>query len=336
MICYDVSDIPGEIVRERNKLVTRTNKGKFWKPCPGTGEGYYCCGYQILTPLTGCGMYCSYCVLQEYYEYQFQVLYENYADLEAEVHQGLAGKKGVVRFGTGEFCDSLYLEERLGLSQKIAELLVPYPNVLVEFKTKYASVTSLKNISDPSKVVIGFSLNTPDVISCCEKGTSSLEERLNAARACEEMGFWVAFHFDPIVWYDKWKKDYPMVVDYIFSTIKDPRHIAWVSLGGFRTIPSLKNRLREYNRHLPLFSGEMILGSDRKYRYFRPIRVDFYRTMQNSIEKYYPDCTVYLCMESRDVWEEAGMLRRIPGGLTRYLDKRAKVILGLQKENTPI
>lgn len=327
-----VSDIPSEMVRERSRLVTETFKGEFWKPCPGTGEGYYCCGYQIITPLTGCGMYCSYCILQEYYDKPYQVLYENYNDLVEEVRRKLKNREGVVRIGTGEFADSLYLERRLGLSQKIARLLQPYPNVLVEFKTKSINIEPLRNINNPSKVVIGFSMNTPRVIAMHEKGTASLEERLVAAGRCEEMGFGVAFHFDPMVWYSQWKDEYRDVVERIFLTIKDPRHIAWWSLGGFRTMPALKNKLREYNRHLPLFCGEMVPGSDKKYRYFRPIRVDFYRAIQEQVEKYYPGITLYLCMESPEIWEEAGMVKRIPNGLVRYLDERAEVMLGLRKE----
>ncbi len=326
------SNIPLKIMDERNFIQTEIFKGEFWKPCPGTGKGYICCGYQILTPLSGCGMYCSYCILQVYYDHQYQVLYRNFEDLENEVKEKLSKRKGVVRFGTGEFGDSLFLEERFGLSKKIAELLEPYPNVLVEFKTKSAAVESLKEISNPSKVVIGFSVNTPRMIAILEKNTALLKERLEAARYCERMGFWVSFHFDPMLWYDQWEEEYREVVESIFSYIDDPRHIAWWSLGGFRTIPALKKRLKEYNLHLPLFSGEIVLGMDKKYRYFRPIRVDFYKAMQEQVEKYYPETTLYLCMESPEIWEKCGMAKRIPNGLVRYLDERAEVMLNLKKE----
>jgi spore photoproduct lyase len=275
-------------------------------------------------------MYCSYCILQEYYGYHYQVLYKNYDDLVKEVKCKLDGFKGIVRFGTGEFADSLYLEDSLGLSQRIAKLLQPYKNVLVEFKTKSVNIKPLKNIRDPSKIVIGFSMNTTRIVNGLEKGTASVEERLRAAKQCEDMGFWIAFHFDPMVWYPEWEGEYRDVVDTIFSTIENPQHIAWWSLGGFRTMPSLKTRLRECSLHLPLFSGEMIQGSDKKYRYFRPIRADFYRSMLEQIEKYYADTALYLCMESPEIWEASGMLKRIPDGLVRYLDERAEIMLGLK------
>ena len=323
------NNIPKELVAQRNRIEKTENRGDFWKPCPGTGDDYNCCDYQIITPLTGCGMYCSYCVLQEYHSQNHQVQYTNWEQLEHEVAEKMKSWDGVVRFGTGEFADSLYLEKKLGLSQKLAKFLEKYDNVLVEFKTKSTNIEPLKNITDPSKVVIGFSMNTPEMISELESGTASLDERLKAAAECEEMGFWVAFHFDPMVWYPTWEADYREVVDRIFTTIKNPEKIAWWSLGGFRTMPSLKKTLKKLGREMPLFAGELVLGTDRKYRYIRSVRSAFFRVMQEQVEKYHPETTLYLCMESPEVWRDCGMQKRIPDGLKSYLDRRAEKMLGL-------
>jgi spore photoproduct lyase len=298
--------------------------GEFWKPCPGTGGGYLCCGYQILSPQQGCGMYCRYCILQVYFEKQCRVLFENYRDLEREVARKMAVWRGVVRFGTGEFTDSLFAEDKTGLSRKIAATLEPYDNAVVEFKTKSANVANLHEIKRPQRAVIGFSVNTPRVIAMFEKGTASLEERLAAARQCEAKGFHVAFHFDPIIWYDGWEKEYRTVVREIYSHVKNPRAIAWCSMGGFRTNPSLKKYLRTMHEHLPLFSGEMIIGNDGKLRYFRPYRVALYRALLDEFDKHDPAVTLYLCMESAEVWEDCGMAGRIPDGLASYLDARAE------------
>nr|MCU0609391.1 hypothetical protein [Chitinispirillaceae bacterium] len=96
---------------------------------------------------------------------------------------------------------------------------------------------------------------------------------------------------------------------------------------GFRSVPALKKALRKDNTHLPLFAGEMIAGSDGKLRYFRPTRVAFYTAMLDEFERHDPGVTLYLCMESREVWEDSGMIRRIPEGLVRYLDARAETML---------
>jgi spore photoproduct lyase len=316
-------------LNDRAQVTHQNHPGEFWKPCPGTGQDYCCCGYQILTPLTGCGMYCSYCVLQVYFDHQHQTVFDNFTDLEKEVTDKLSRWNGVVRFGTGEFGDSLFLENQFSLSKKIADLLEPYPNAIVEFKTKSVHVGTLDAIKNKKKVIISFSMNTPRMISLLEQNTASLEDRLAAAALSEKMGFWVSFHFDPMIHYDGWEQEYRAVIDRIYSSIKDSNRIAWISLGGFRTIPSLKKLLMQRHQHLPLFSGEMITGMDGKYRYFRPVRVGFYRAMVDQIGKHNPNATVYLCMESLDVWEEAGMIERIPNGLASYLDNRANILLGI-------
>jgi spore photoproduct lyase len=319
-----------DVLKKRNALVRAVHKGEFWKPCPGTTAGYFCCGYQVLTPLTGCGMYCRYCVLQAYLENQGQVVFENFSDLEKEVTHKLAARKGVVRFGTGEFGDSLYLEDKLHLCEKTAELLGPFPNALVEFKTKSTNISGLAGIKNPRKVVVGFSVNTPRMISLFEQGTAPLEERLAAAKRCLDMGFWVAFHFDPIFGYPEWEQEYRAVVSEIFSAVADTSRIAWWSMGGFRSSPALKAWLKKTNDHLPLYAmGEMVQGEDGKIRYFRPVRVEFYSALREEVEKRDPGIPLYLCMESPEVWEESGMMKRIPDGLVRYLDDRAEKMLGM-------
>jgi len=302
-------------------------KGDFWKPCPGTGGGYLCCGYQILSPAQGCGMECRYCILQVYFDDPRPVNFSNYEDLEREVALKMTGRQGVVRFGTGELTDSLYAEPAVGLSRRIAATIEPYANAVVEFKTKSTKVDRLAGIARPERIVIGFSVNTHRMITMHEKKTAPLDQRLAAAARCEAMGFHVAFHFDPMFVYEGWETEYREVVRAIYSHLREPRSIAWISLGGFRTNPALKKYLRRLGSHLPLFAGEMIVGLDGKLRYFRPQRIALFKAMQEEFSRQHPDAPLYLCMESREVWEASGMAIRIPDGLPAYLDRQAERIL---------
>lgn len=306
-----------------------SNKGEFWKPCPGTTGGYLCCGYQIITPMTGCAMYCRYCILQAYFEKEGRVVYDNFEDLEHEIREKLTRWNGIVRFGTGEFADSLHAETQTGLAVAVANLLEPYPDAIVEFKTKSAVVAPLAEIANPRKVIIAFSLNTPRMIAVMERNTAALDERFKAARQCLEKGFNVAFHFDPIFYYEGWEAEYRAVVDMIYDTVSDVRRIAWCSLGGFRSNPALKIHLKARHEELPLFSGEMITGTDGKLRYFRPIRVEIYRAMRDAFYRRQADAPIYLCMESPEVWDESGLGARIRSGLSAYLDDRAKALLSV-------
>ena len=314
----------------RFTLLHSVHHGDFWKPCPGTTGGYLCCGYQIITPMTGCAMHCRYCILQVYFEDEGRVVFDNFDDLKREINDKMNQWRGIVRFGTGEFTDSLHAEEQTGLSVAIAEHLEPWPQAIVEFKTKSAVVSPLARIKRPGKVIIAFSLNTPRIITLMERNTAPLEKRFKAARQCLDMGFNIAFHFDPIFIYDGWEREYRAVVDMIYGVVSDVKKFAWCSLGGFRSNPDLKSYLKERKQHLPLFSGEMITGEDGKLRYFRPIRVEIYRAMQNAFHRHQFDAPLYLCMESPEVWMESGMMEKIPNGLPAYLDKRAEALLSAE------
>ena len=48
----------------------------------------------------------------------------------------------------------------------------------------------------------------------------------------------------------------------------------------------------------------MVLCPDRKLCYFQPLRVGMYRKMLRWIRNASPTVFVYLCMESKEVWEQ--------------------------------
>ena len=48
----------------------------------------------------------------------------------------------------------------------------------------------------------------------------------------------------------------------------------------------------------------MVLCPDRKLRYFQPLRVGMYRKMLRWIRSASPTVFVYLCMESKEVWQQ--------------------------------
>jgi len=54
-----------------------------------------------------------------------------------------------------------------------------------------------------------------------------------------------------------------------------------------------------------LFCREFIRGLDGKMRYFKPIRIEMYRKMVAWIRNCSADVSIYLCMESGEVWEKA-------------------------------
>jgi len=306
-------------------LCLTTNKGPALRPCPGTKE-YICCGYQILHVGTGCPMECSYCILQAYLNDEQVRLFTNWEQIAGDIEEASLLHAGtVLRLGTGEFTDSLYLDHLTAFTRFVVPLIQRTPNMVLEFKTKTDNVDTLLKLQNPDRVIVSFSVNSTNVIKEEERRTASLRQRLAAARRCHENGFVVAFHFDPLIHHKGWEQGYARAVDMLFEAV-DPKAIIWISLGCLRFMPHLKELIKARFPQSTIIYDEFITGLDGKKRYFHPIRIDMYKLMQERIMAHSADVLAYLCMESDGVWQKA--LGRSPGNsktLKQWLDERAKL-----------
>ena len=229
-------------------------------------------------------------------------MYVNIDELFAQVEDRILGEPGrIFRLGTGELGDSLAYD---GIT-RFSKVLVPYfarkENAILELKTKTDEVDNLLGLNHGRKTVTSWSINPEKVIAAEERNAATLEERLTAAERCQKQGYPVGFHFDPLIYYPEWERDYQEVVEKIFERI-DGRGIIWISLGGFRFPPYLKSVIRDRFPSSAILWGELFPGNDGKFRYLKPIRVGMYREMVRWLRNYEPNLFIYLCMESREVW----------------------------------
>jgi spore photoproduct lyase len=302
-------------------------KGRFIKDCPGT-RAYKCCGYQTLNFGNQCSLGCSYCILQVYFPNPNLRLFANLDDLIQQLEHHLRTSRRLVhRIGTGEFTDSLLLDHLSRLSEILVPFFAEQPNAVLELKTKTSQVDLLEKLDHGGHTIVAWSLNPSEVIDREEGTASSLEERLEAARRCQEWGYHLAFHFDPLLAYPRWREGYAEVVARLFSAV-DPSAITWISLGSLRFMPSLKGVIRRRHPLTTILDEEFVPGLDGKLRYFRDLRVELYAHLKDLLLEVERDLCIYLCMESNDVWREAlGFTPAEKGGLPAILDKQALQIV---------
>ena len=290
--------------RGKRDLVLTRHKGKFLKRCPGS-DGQVCCNYFVINFASNCPMDCSYCYLQDYLaENPALKVFSNVEDLLSETREMLARHRGFLfRIGTGEITDSLALEPLIGFAAATVPFFAEQPNVLLELKTKSDHVEGLLGLDPRERVVVSWSMNPQAVIDADEGLTASLEERLDAAYRCQQAGYKLGFHFDPMVEYPGWEDGYRDVVHRLFARL-DHRRMAWISMGVLRTTPSLKRVMRQRFPATRILSGEQVPCPDGKMRYFQPLRVAMYRKMRQWIRNAAPLVPIYLCMETREVWDQ--------------------------------
>jgi len=289
-------DIPREHLNQRTLLITLP-RGERLGYCPGS-RGHLCCNYLTVDLYVGCPLGCTYCIMKSYLNFSPITVYPYASSSIERIREISFSNPGrMVRIGTGEVGDSLFLDPVFELSEEFIRGLADCENVFFELKTKTHFVDHLLGIHKKGNAVIGFSLS-PDKIAEREEGdASSLKNRLEAAAKAVENGFLVSFHFDPVFLTDDFKGCYSTLVDEL-KLIPEER-IAWISLGTFRYTAQLKDKIgcRDY-----LFE-EFVLCKDGKYRYLQRIRAEVYRFL---VEKIRTFCSapVYMCMESAAVWKK--------------------------------
>jgi spore photoproduct lyase len=290
--------------QSRDTLILMHYPGTFLKQCQGAGAEM-CCNYFVASYAWNCHFDCTYCVLQSYLTNEALIVCTNIDDLLVEIKEKLRQHPDqTFRIGTGELADSLALDAITAYSKRMVPFFASLPNGILELKTKSNQIDNLKDLNHAGHTVISWSLNSRCISSSEEHKAATIDERLAAAVQCQSWGYKLGFHFDPIVYYPDWEDDYKKIVKELFAAI-NPENVAWISLGALRFTPHLRDFVRSRYPASKIPYGEFFPGHHGKLRYFRPIREKIYRKMKSWIQEEASQVLVYICMESRLVWQNS-------------------------------
>jgi len=318
----DLGFYPKTLTAGKRHLLLGKNRGRFFKPCPGTKE-YICCDYQVLNIGMNCPMDCVYCILQAYLNNSYLSFFVNIEDLLRELTEALSHTPDRFwRIGTGEFTDSLALDRLTGLSRVLVQFMRDKNSAVLELKTKTDVVENLEGLDHGGRTVVAWSLNSPLIVAGEELRTASLQKRLAAAARCASWGYKLAFHFDPIIYHQGWQDGYAETIERLFTTVPK-ENIAWISMGCLRYLPALKKIAGQRFPNSQFFHEEFIEGLDGKARYFRTLRVEMYQFLYQHLRQYAdPETCIYLCMENNEIWQQVfGFIPDDRGGLPVMLDR---------------
>jgi spore photoproduct lyase len=288
--------------RSHRTLFLTEGRGTRLGACPGS-RGHLCCNYLTVNLYEGCPIGCTYCIMQSYLNFPPVTVNVDAASVIGAIERtALLNRGKTVRIGTGETGDSLFYDPLFDLSRPLVEACARFPNVVFELKTKTHFVDHLLAVRDKGRAVVGFSLNPPEVIAAEEPFSSSLDERLAAARRARDAGYGLAFHFDPVIRFPGWENAYRDTIGWLGELVRTggrEDRIAWVSIGTMRFPGELKDRLAER----PYRFDEYVRSRDGKFRYPQPVRRDMYSRLLAWIRPV-TRAPVYLCMESPAVWKK--------------------------------
>jgi len=288
--------------KRRDALFVVKEGHDFFKRCPCT-KGAQNCGYHVFNLGFGCIFECTYCFLQGYANSLGVILPAN---VEGFFDNFNYYKKPNMRIGTGEFSDSLALDWLTRYSMPIIDFFRKHKDTVFEFKTKSNAVGNLLKAKHAGNIVVSWSLNPQCIIDENEFFTSALQERLDAALKCINAGYKVGFHFDPVIYFSDWEKEYGKLTEMLFEKIK-PKDIAWISIGTFRFAPLLKQVIEKRFIFNKILDEELLLGYDDKLRYPFKLRYDMYKRIIQMLSVYSDSLKIYLCMEESSMWRKLNL-----------------------------
>lgn len=304
-VIEDISAVkrPSDFSAAKKTMLITMHTGDAFKPCQGIGPGHLCCNYWIIDLISNCPMDCSYCILQHYLANNpLLTIYANIDEILTKASIFVSSHRDKkFRIGTGELSDSLALDHITGFSKKIIEYFSCQPHVSLEFKTKTANIDHLLKADHRGRTVISWSINPRRIIEQEEIGTASLTERFEAAKKAVEAGYMIGFHFDPIIFTENWEVEYREVAEHIVKIFPHDK-IAWISLGTLRFPQEIKDIVKSRFPKSNIFFNELVPVNG-KVRYFRPIRENIYKKMALWLEPLAETTPIYLCMETKLVWE---------------------------------
>jgi spore photoproduct lyase len=301
-------------------------RGNIVRDCPGT-KHHICCGYKTIDLIEGCILSCSYCILKNYINAAEIKIHRDIPYILSQIENTINSEENhIPRFGTGELSDSLALDKRYGLNKPLVEFFGANKKALLELKSKWASIDHLKDCLNPYTVV-SFSVAPQRSIDREEKRTSPLYKRLKALRKAQDLGCFVGLHFDPVILYEGFEKDYEYLIEDVCRLL-DLTKVIWISMGLLRFPPGLLDHFIEGGRKHLLY-GEFIRGEDGKYRYIKQERMRVYKMLYDLLKSKEEDLFVYLCMEREDVWKAVtGITMKDNEDLIGLFDSRIKKMYG--------
>jgi len=268
------------------------------------GTNVRCRPYYKLVPISnGCPYRCAYCYLAFVYrKYSpFIKININYDVMFRQIRKVLHQGNGPTSFNMGEMLDSLALDHITGLSKMLVPFFGGLSGGYLMLLTKSCNIEHLLSLEPNNRTVVSWSLNSGYAVSQFETGTASLDERIAAAKTCQEHGYRVRFRIDPVILHSDWQAGYAELIGKVFKHTQ-PENI---TLGMLRLLPGhLSLAKSAYGEDVKnMFQCESAeQGTDFKVRYNPQNRIKFYKFIIDVIRKYDKKVSISLCRETPQIW----------------------------------
>ncbi len=215
---------------------------------------------------TGCMGHCHYCYLQTTLGSKPYIrTYVNVDEIFDQAQKYMDERKPeITRFEAACTSDIVGIDHLTHSLKKAIEFFGNSEYGRLRFVTKFHHVDHLLDAKHNGKTRFRFSVNSRYVIKNFEPGTSSFDERLEAARKVANAGYPLGFIVAPIYMHEEWKEGYFELFERLEEALKgmDLPHLSFELIQHRFTAPAKK----VIQKHYPKTKLELD-ESKRKYKW---------------------------------------------------------------------
>jgi len=289
-------------------FVTRARKGPFIRPFTKTPPGKVCPPVYVLSHANGCSYRCDYCYLQLTFRHlAAPTVFSNQQDLMREVRQFLGLPRPSV-LHAGKLCDSLLYDSETNLSKQLVPLFAAQDKHKLLLLTKSITIGNLLQISDHRNTVVSFSLNAPEIARRFERSAPTPEDRIAAAKKCQDAGYEVRVRIDPVIPIAGWRELYAPLVRAIVEGLNTKG--LRVTIGNLRYFKSLPLYAKSRGADTSVFDvATRFDPTDGRMRVLPAVRLEMYQWFRAELPV---EAEVLPCKEPPQTWRTLGLDPAVP------------------------
>ncbi len=281
--------------------------------------------FYYTVPAMNCLYNCAYCWLKGMYSGADMVVFVNTEDFLAETEELL--RQHPVYLCLAYETDLVPIENMTSLLADWSAFTAAHAGLSVEIRTKCAARDVWRELPVCDRIIPAFTLSPDEVVSSMERGTPSLEERLQAVRTAVECGFPVRICYDPVFRIPGWKEAYARLVQATAEAVPMER-LRDISVGTFRLSAEYMRNMRKRFPDEPVIQYPYVCEHGYYHNREADIRgmEDF---MVNLLTEYVPRERIFLeSRESRSICSE----RTFPAGrvASQQDAERGRILRGRQ------
>ena len=264
------------------------------------GVRHVCQGGWGIHSLFGCAHRCDYC--HEGYVVNMMLDLEDFAD---HVYRTVMGRPQQRLYRYDMYSDSICFEPEYGASAILSETFARTGDKWLLFYTKSDNVEHLLDLPHKSNSIFYLTMATASVCRDIERGTPSMERRIDALRRCQQAGYPVRVGFSPIIPIRNWREEATDCLEKLFAAVRPETVRLWVLslmtarqaevMFGDRLDPVIREAMHR-NRD---FRPEEHFNQPFSYA----TRAEVYAHYLDEIRRLSPGTPVSLCSERRELWD---------------------------------